>query len=165
MDSENPNPIVAMAQRIRARRDVEGAIDAAPIESEGPPASDAGEALEAFGLALQRGLKLLNAILGKGGVTYVRLERPLRLRLRFREKRIAFDLDSERQLVLVRGEGLDGEYQFDPGASVPALINLSQLSTEAGYGDALTASGALKTISRDAQLPRPSHLEEPGPFR
>jgi len=164
MDSENPNPIVAMAQRIRARREVEGAIDSAPAESQGAPA-DAAEALEALGIALQRGLKLLNAILGKDGVTYVRLERPLRLRLRWRDKRVSFDLDAARQLVLVRGEGLDGEYQFDPGAGVPALINLSLLSTEEGYGEALTASRALKTIARDAQLPRPPHLEEPGPFR
>ena len=74
MDSENPNPIVAMAQRIRARRDLESAIDAAPAETGALTAANAEEALEAFGQALQRGLKLLNAILGKDGVTYVRLD-------------------------------------------------------------------------------------------
>ena len=86
------------------------------------------------------------------------------MRVRFGEKRISLDLDAARQLVIVRGEGLEGEYQFDPGAPAPALINLSQLSTEAGYGEALTASGVLKTLARDAELPRPAHLEGPGPL-
>jgi predicted amidohydrolase len=60
---------------------------------------------------------------------------------------------------------LDGEYQFDAGSEVPALINLSKLSTEAGYGVALTPTTLLKTIAQDAQLPRPAHLDEPGPMR
>ncbi|MBC5810778.1 MAG: hypothetical protein GIW95_08010 [Candidatus Eremiobacteraeota bacterium] len=153
-----------MAMRIRARRDVETAVDSAvPMVQPAVAASpnDAAAGLEAFGAALQLAAKRLNGILGKSGVTYVKLERPLRLRVRFRGKRIGLDLDVDRQLVIVRGEGLEGEYQFDSGASVPALINLSKLSTEAGYGDPLTAAGVLKTIARDAELPRPAHLDQP----
>jgi len=56
------------------------------------------------------GTKRLNAILGaRTGVTLVRLENPARLRLRFRDRRIALDLDLPRQLVIVSGAGLDGE--------------------------------------------------------
>jgi hypothetical protein len=162
---ENPNPIVAMAMRIRARKEIEVSLDAglAP-DGTNAPGADAEGSLAAFGEALLTATKRLNSILGKNGVTFIRLERPLRLRVRFRDKRIGLDLDAERQLVLVRGEGLDGEYQFDPGAPMPALINLSHLSTEAGYGEALTASGVLKTIARDAELPRPAHLDGPGPL-
>jgi len=165
MDSpENPNPIVAMAMRIRARKEIETAIDSLPGGAAPQNEADAAAGLEAFALALQNATKRLNSILLKNGVTYVRLERPLRLRVRFGEKRISLDLDAARQLVVVRGEGLDGEYQFDPGAAMPALINLSLLSTEAGYGEPLTASGVLKTIARDAELPRPAHLDGPGPL-
>ncbi len=64
----------------------------------------------------------------------------------------------------MHGLGLDGEYQFDPGAAVPALINLSKLSTEAGYGEPLTPSRLLKTIAADAELPRPAHLDALGPI-
>jgi hypothetical protein len=163
---ENPNPIVAMAMRIRARKDLEGAIDASVPAVDPSAPDDAGAALEAFGNALQIGVKRLNSILGaKNGVTFVRLEKPLRLRVRFHEKRIGLDLDVARQLVIVRGEGLEGEYQFDTGAAVPALINLSQLSTEAGYGEPLTSSVVLKTIASGAELPRPAHLDEAGPMR
>ena len=98
-------------------------------------------------------------------MTFVRLENPLRLRLRFGTKRISLDLDRDRQLVVISGLGLDGEYQFDTSAGVPALINLSILSTEEGYGDALTGSALLKVISADAELPRPAHLDVPGPMR
>ncbi len=94
----------------------------------------------------------------------MRLENPLRLRLRFRDKRIALDLDAARQLVLIAGGGFDGEYQFID-ADVPALMNLSHLSTEEGYRDPLTGSGLLKAIAADAELPRPAHLDEPGPMR
>jgi hypothetical protein len=111
------------------------------------------------------GTKRLNSILGKNGVTFVRLEKPLRLRLRFGTKRISLDLDRVHQLVSITGEGLDGEYQFDTAADVPALINTSKLSTDEGYGDALTGSALLKTISADAELPRPAHLDAPGPMR
>jgi hypothetical protein len=163
------NPIVALATRLRARRDVESAVDAAlpagPASAGGGAGADAEVRLGRLGAELRLGAERLNSILrARGGVTYVRLERPLRLRLRFGEKRIALDLDAERQLVLVNGEGLDGEYQFDAGSDVPALINLSKLSTEAGYGEALTASALLKTIARDAELPRPAHLDGPGPI-
>jgi hypothetical protein len=163
-EPENPNPIVAMAMRIRARKDLESAIDSAtPSTASG--GQDAAAALEAFGQALQTGSKRLNSILGRDGVRFVRLEKPLRLRLRFRDKRVSLDLDAVQQLVRVSGEGLDGEYQFDSGADVPALINLSKLSTEAGYGEALTPATLLKTIAADAKLPRPKHLDEPGPMR
>src|SRR5665213_1675717 len=164
-EPENPNPIVAMAMRIRARKDLEGAIDSATPAGPAAIGQDAGAALEAFGQALQTGAKRLNSILGRDGVRFVRLEKPLRLRLRFREKRVSLDLDAAQQLVRVSGEALDGEYQFDCGAEVPALINLSKLSTEAGYGDALTPATLLKTIAAGAQLPRPQPLDEPGPMR
>jgi hypothetical protein len=163
------NPIVAMANKIRTRRRVEGAIDAGATSSaeatEAPQNQDAAAQLQALGKALQAGIKLLDAVVGKGAVVFVRLERPLRLRVRFGEKRIGLDLDEARQLVVVTGEELDGEYQFDTGATVPALINLSKLSTEAGYGDALTSSTLLKHLVRDAELPRPLHLDAQGPMR
>ena len=163
----NPNPIVAQAMKIRARRELGDAIDAATPQSAGPPAapgSDAANRLDAFGRAVAEGAKRLNAILGPDGVTFVRLERPLRLRLRFRGKRVALDADDARQLVVVRGLDLDGDYQFDAGDS-PALIGISKLSTEAGYGDALTPSSLLKTIAQDAELPRPAHLDGLGPLQ
>jgi hypothetical protein len=162
---ENPNPIVAMAMRIKARRDVAGAIESGTPAGETAAGADAAASLAAFAEALGVGTRRLNSILGKNGITFVRLENPLRVRLRFGEKRVALDLDEGRQLALVRGLGLDGEYQFDAGSDVPALINLSKLSTEAGYGVPLTPSTLLKTIAEDAQLPRPAHLDEPGPMR
>jgi hypothetical protein len=166
-DQDEPlqNPIVAMASRIRARRDLGAAIDSATAEGAQPAAGDDESRFAALADVLATGTKRLNSILGKNGVTFVRLEKPLRLRLRFGAKRISLDLDRERQLVVVTGLGLDGEYQFDTSAGVPALINLSKLSTEEGYGDALTGSVLLKTISADAELPRPAHLDAPGPMR
>jgi len=164
---EQQNPIVAMAERIRARRDLGAAIDSATGNAPAPPvrADDAEGRLAALAGVLAVGTKRLNSILGKGnGVTFVRLENPLRLRLRFRDKRIALDLDAARQLVLVAGGGFDGEYQFID-ADVPALMNLSHLSTEEGYRDPLTGSRLLKEIAVDAELPRPAHLDEPGPMR
>jgi hypothetical protein len=164
-----------MANKIRARKQLDEAIarGAGPQSEAGKSAEghgrgerdDAAAGLTAFGRALQDGIKRLNSILGKNAVVFVRLEKPLRLRVRFGEKRVSLDLDAARQLVIVSGDGLEGEYQFDTGASVPALINLSKLSTEAGYGDALTSSTLLKHISRDAVLPRPPHLDDPGPLR
>lgn len=163
--SENPNPIVAMAMRIRARKDVEIAIDAGTPQAERPAIDEAGAALAAFGNALAVGARRLNSILRSNAMTYVRLEKPLRIRLRYAGKRISFDLDDARQLVIVRGLDLDGEYQFDTGAEAPALINLSKLSTEAGYGEALTPSLVLKGIAEDTELPRPAHLDELGPLQ
>jgi hypothetical protein len=159
------NPIVAMAMKLRARRDLGAAIDSATGNAALSPAGDAESAFAALADALAIGSKRLNSILGKNGVTFVRLENPLRLRLRFSGRRIALDLDRDRQLVRISGAELDGEYQFDPGAAAPALINLSKLSTEAGYGDALTAGTLLKVIAQDAELPRPPHLDAPGPMR
>ncbi|GAC1571627.1 MAG: hypothetical protein NVS3B7_01910 [Candidatus Elarobacter sp.] len=167
---EQQNPIVAMAEKIRARRDLGAAIDSATeigsLNPSPPQRGDDAEArLAALADVLAVGTKRLNSILGKrSGVTLVRLENPLRLRLRFREKRIALDLDAGRQLVLVSGGDLDGEYQFIE-ADTPALMNLSHLSTEEGYRDPLTGSRLLKEIAVDAQLPRPAHLDEPGPMR
>jgi hypothetical protein len=164
-DETPQNPIVAMATRIRARRDLGAAIDSATIDAVPPPMGDDESRFAALADVLAIGTKRLNSILGKNGVTFVRLEKPLRLRLRFEKKRISLDLDREQQLVVVTGCGLDGAYQFDTAADVPALINTSILSTDAGYGDAVTGSALLKTISSDAELPRPAHLDAPGPMR
>jgi hypothetical protein len=164
-DEQPQNPIVAMATRIRAKRDLGAAIDSATAGDPLPVMEDDESRFAALADVLAIGTKRLNSILGKNGVTFVRLEKPLRLRLRFGEKRISLDLDRVHQLVSITGEGLDGEYQFDTAASVPALINTSKLSTDEGYGDALTGSVLLKTISVDAELPRPAHLDAPGPMR
>jgi hypothetical protein len=154
-----------MATRIRARRDLGAAIDSATAGDPLPVMQDDESRFAALADVLAIGTKRLNSILGKNGVTFVRLEKPLRLRLRFGTKRISLDLDRVHQLVSITGEGLDGEYQFDTAADVPALINTSKLSTDEGYGDALTGSALLKTISADAELPRPAHLDAPGPMR
>jgi hypothetical protein len=164
-DEQQQNPIVAMATKLRARRDLGAAIDSATSNAPTPAGGDAETSFAGLADALAIGSKRLNSILGKNRVTYVRLEKPLRLRLRFGGKRIALDLDPQRQLVSVTGCELDGDYQFDAGADAPALVNLSKLSTEAGYGQPLTAAGLLKSIAQDAELPRPAHLDAPGPMR
>jgi hypothetical protein len=158
------NPIVAAAERIRARRDLGAAIDSATGDAPAGTPEDAEASLRLFIEHLNTGAKRLNSILGRDGVKVVSLERPLRLRVRFRDKRAAFELDDVHQLVRVTGLDLDGEYQFDPSAGIPALINLSKISTEAGYGERLTASSLLKVIAQDAELPRPGHLSSPGPL-
>jgi hypothetical protein len=158
------NPIVEAASRIRARREFGKAIDASEDPLEHMP-EDAAESLALFARRLLEGSKRLNAVLGSGAVKVIRLERPLRVRVRFAEHRVALDLDDVHQLVRVTGEGLDGEYQFDTGAPVPALINISKISTDAGYGEALTASSLLKLLAQDAELPRPSHLDGSGPLQ
>ena len=164
-DDLNPNPIVAMAMRIRARKDIGAAIDSGTPPGERETGADAAASLEAFGAALAVGARRLNSILGGSAMTYVRLDKPLRIRLRFKEQRVALDLDDVQQLVKIRGLGLEGEYQFDPGAATPALINLSKLSTDPGYGEALTPNALLKAISQDAQPPRPAHLDDLGPIQ
>jgi hypothetical protein len=157
------NPIVAAATRIRARREIEKVVDSS--EAGSIAYEDAESAFEAFGNLLQAGAKRLNAILGeRNGVKFVRLERPPRLRLRFADKRVSLDLDEVHQLVRVSGIGFDGEWQFEPEAPVPSLINLSKISTDAGYGEPLTPSSLLKTIAQDAELPRPPHLDDSGPL-
>lgn len=133
------NPIVEAATRLRARRDIGRAIDAGDDASQAI-GEDAEASLRLFVQRLLDGAKRLESILGRGAVKIVRLEKPLRVRVRFGEQRVSLDLDDVHQLVRVTGAELDGEYQFDPSASVPALINVSKISTEAGYGDALTAS-------------------------
>jgi len=161
---EPENPIVAMAAKLRARRDLGAAIDSATAGAPAPRGDDAAARFAALAEVLATGTKRLNSILGaRSGVTLVRLDNPPRLRLRFRDKRIALDLDAARQLVIVTGAGLDGEYQFIDDAT-PALMNLSNLSTDPGYRDALTGSQLLKTVSEDAQLPRPPHLDGSGPL-
>ena len=157
------NPIVEAAERIRARRELGKAIDASPEGAATAP-EDAEEALAQFHRRLQDGAKRLNAILGNSAVKIVRMERPLRVRVRFGDKRVTLDLEPVQQLVRVSGLDLDGEYQFDLSAAVPALINISKISTESGYGEALTASSLLKLIAQDAELPRPSHLSGSGPL-
>lgn len=167
-ENENQNPIVAMAMKIRARRDLGAAIDSATAQVAADSAGSADDAesrYAALGEVLAVGARRLNSILGKNGITFIRLEKPLRLRLRFRDARISIDLDRERQLVLIAGGGIDGEYQFVADAPVPSLMNLSKLSTEAGYGEHLTGSGLLKKISEDAELPRPAHLDAGGPMQ
>src|SRR5271156_2634099 len=151
--------------RLKARRDVENAIESGTPRGERAGAGDVVTSLEAFAAALSTGIRSLHSILGKNGVTFVKLEGPLRVRLRFRDKRVSLDADEERQPGVGRGLARDGDYQFDTGAETPALINLSQLSTEAGYGDALTPAQLLKAIAAEAELPRPAHLDEPGPLR
>jgi hypothetical protein len=157
------NPIVAAAEKIRARRTIDTAADG---DGEARREFDDAESgLRAFAKSLADGMVRINAIVGeRDGLKLVRLEKPLRLRIRFKEKRIALDLDEMHQLVRIAGQGFDGEYQFVPNADVPALINVSIVSTESGYGDALTASSLLKRIAQDAELPRPSHLDRQGPI-
>ena len=162
-DFTKQNPIVAAAERIRARREIERVLNDAAAGA--APFDDADSAFAAFGDLLQSGCKRLNSILGeRHGVKFVRLLKPPRLRLRFAEKRVSLDLDEVHQLVRISGLSLDGEWQFSPGDAVPSLINLSMVSTEEGYGEALTPSSLLKTIAQDAELPRPPHLEGPGPL-
>lgn len=157
------NPIVAAAEKIRARRTIAAAADG--VGETRRAFDDAESGLRAFAKSAADGIVRINAIIGeRDGIKLVCLEKPLRLRIRFKEKRIALDLDDVHQLVRIAGQGFDGEYQFVPDAAVPALINVSIVSTEAGYGDALTASSLLKSISQDAELPRPSHLDRQGPI-
>ena len=165
MNDEPQNPIVAMAEKLRARRDLGAAIDSATATGPAPRGDDAADRFAALGDVVAAGAKRLNSILGsRTGVTVVRMPSPPRLRLRFRDKRIALDLDEARQLVLISGDGLEGEYQFVADAGTPALVNLSILSTDEGYREPLTGSALLKQIARDAQLPRPAHLDGSGPL-
>ncbi len=159
------NPIVAAAERIRARRELGKLIDADAGDAQARAPEDAEESLRLFGLQLAQAVKRLNSIIGPNAVRLVRLEKPLRLRIRFGEKRVAVELDDVHQLVRIAGDGLDGEYQFDTSAQRPSLINLSIISTDEHYGDRLTASGLLKHIAADAELPRPSHLNRSGPIQ
>ena len=152
------NPIVEAASRIRARRHIGAAIDAATATGDNLERApeDAEASLRAFAQSLIAGSKRLNAIVGnERGAKLILLERPLRLRLRFREHRVALDLDEANQLVHVSGLDLDGDYQFDLHAAVPSLFNLSKISTEEGYGEPLTPSSLLKRIAQDAELPHP----------
>lgn len=159
------NPIVDAAMRIRARRELGRVLDDATAPKGDARAEDAEESLRAFSRRLQDGCTRLNSILGPNAARVVTLERPLRVRLRFGDHRVSLELNEVQQLVKIAGLGLDGEYQFDLSAAVPALYNLSKISTDAGYGDALTASSLLKLIAQDAELPRPPHLDGGGPLQ
>jgi hypothetical protein len=142
------NPIVAAATKIRARRELGRAIDAAAGEVAARKPEDAEESLQLFAQHLAAGSKRFNAIVGeRDGVKLIILRRPLRLRLRYRGERISLDLDEVNQLVRIKGLDLDGDYQFDLDAELPALINLSKISTEAGYGERLTAASLLKYVA------------------
>jgi len=168
MDPEftGQNPIVAAASRIRAKRELGKVIDAATGDTIERKPEDAEESLRLFEEHLRAGIKRLNAILGeRNGVKLVRLERPLRLRLRFGQQKVGLDLDEVRQLVRMRGLDFDGEYQFDPTAAVPALINLSKISTEAGYGERVSPSSVLKELASEAELPAPDRSNVPGPLQ
>lgn len=158
------NPIVEAASRIRARRELGAAIDAGAGEASLRMSDDAETMLVQFADQLAAACKRLNAILGARGVKFVRLEKPLRLRLRFGGERVSLDLDDVHQLVRITGMGFEGEYQFDLAAPVPALINVSKISTDEGYGERLTASGLLKQVASGAELPPPPHLNGPGPL-
>ena len=149
--------------RIRARRDLGAAIDSVCSGAAGT-FEDAEAALRAYAADMQTAVKALNSILGRDGVKFVRLERPLRIRLRFRDVRVSLDLDDVHQLVRITGLDLDGDYQFDPSKSEATLINLSQVSTEAGYGTPLRGAEIIKRLVKDAELPRPPHLDSPGPL-
>lgn len=162
-DFTKQNPIVEAAMRIRARKEIDRAVD--ENADQRAVFEDADSAFAAFGSQLQMASKRLNSILGeRNGVKFIRLEKPPRLRLRFGDKRVSLDLDEVHQLVRIAGMDLDGEWQFNPDAAVPSLINLSKISTEADYGEALTPSSLLKRIAQDAELPRPPHLSGPGPL-
>ena len=127
---------------------------------------DAESGLRELAKGIESGCKRINAILGeRTGVRLIRLEKPLRLRLRYGDKRVGFDLDDINQLIRIGGLGLEGEYQFVPGAQVPALINVSIVSTEANYGEAITASTLLRLITKDSELPKPPHLDDSGPLK
>lgn len=140
------NPIVAAATRLRDRRRLEEA--AAGAGGLAHP-EDAESSLRRFAKLLSDGCTRVNAVFGaRNGIKVVSLERPLRLRVRRGESRVALDLDEIHQLVRVTGLDLDGEYQFDPSAPVPALINLSKISTEPDYGVRLTPSSLLEQVSK-----------------
>lgn len=159
------NPIVAAAERIRARRALGELLEESDASASERVEGDAEHSLRAFGDALAMGIKRLNSILGeRNGVRLVCLENPLRLRLRFGEYRIALELEKRAELVRITGLEFDGEYQFVPDRAIPSLIDVSKVSTESGYGEPITPSTLLKSISRDAELPRPPHLNSPGPL-
>lgn len=146
------NPIVAAAERIRARRRLNEELRSEEGAPERVVADDAEASLRLLVRRLSDGVKRINLVFGeRKGVKLVILQRPLRVRLRMEDRRVALDLDEPHQLVRVGGLDLDGEYQFDPAPGVPALINLSKISTEAGYGEPLTASSLLQRIVADAR--------------
>lgn len=145
------NPIVAAAERIRARRQAEQALHD-DGGAERAVADDAEASLRLLVRRLGEGTKRINLVFGeRDGVKLVVLQRPLRVRVRMQDRRVALDLDERHQLVRISGMELDGEYQFDPAPGVPALINLSKISTEADYGERLTASSLLQRIVADAE--------------
>lgn len=62
------NPIVAAAEKIRARREIGAAIDSVAGEAGARRAEDAEESLRAFAERLTAGCTLLNSIVGSAKV-------------------------------------------------------------------------------------------------
>src|ERR1700722_11352913 len=72
-DSDEPlnaNPIVAMAMKIRARKDIAGAIDSATPAAGAPPGADAAASLAAFGEAPAAPPGLINLSILSTAPTY-----------------------------------------------------------------------------------------------
>jgi len=63
-DEHEQNPIVAMAMKIRARRELGAAIDSATQDAPASDAADADASFAALADALSIGTKRLNSILG-----------------------------------------------------------------------------------------------------
>jgi len=97
------NPIVAAAEKIRARRTVEAAADGeGEIRRE---FDDAESGLRAFAKSTADGIVRINAIIGeRDGIRLVSLEKPLRLRIRFKDKRIALEADSHQGDYALRAD-------------------------------------------------------------
>jgi len=153
----NANPIVDLAMRLRARRDLNEAVESSARQPALPPGIDTEERLRVFADGLAGGVKKLNAILGqRNGVTLVRLERPLRVTLRFRNTRVTIKPTSDGQYVRVSGGGWDGEFGFEPSTNALFPKAWFEPSSSASEGEPLTPSSMLRELTRDAMLPPPS---------
>jgi len=158
----NPNPIVDMAMRLRARKDLDEAVEASTRRPAPQPGVDTEARLRAFADGLAGGIKKLNSILGqRNGVTLVRLERPFRVTLRFREKRVTVKLADDGEHVRVSGAQWEGEYAFEPSTNAlfpKAWFEASASVSEPPRGqddEPLTPSSLLRELTRDAMLPPP----------
>lgn len=162
-EPHNPNPIVDLAMRLRARRDLNQAVEASSQQGPPPPPGVATEErLRSFADGLAGGIKKLNAILGqKNGATLVRLEKPFRIALRFREKRVTIRPAQDGQYVRITGAGWDDEYGFEPSTNAlfPRAWFEASSSPSVSQGEALTPSSMLRELTRDAMLPPPAPPE------
>ena len=102
------NPIVEAATRMRAKRELAKVIESGDDDARVEKPEDAEESLRLFAKRLADAAKRLNSILGPNAVRLVTLERPLRLRMHFVEKRVVLELDDVQQLVRITGLDLDG---------------------------------------------------------